>query len=48
LERAKNLLLGSNKRINEIAYELGFQHPQNFSKLFKKKLGISPMDYRNV
>jgi AraC-like DNA-binding protein len=47
LERAKNLLLGSNKRINEIAYELGFQHPQNFSKLFKKKLGVSPVDYRN-
>jgi AraC-like DNA-binding protein len=48
LEKAKNLLLGSDKRINEIAYELGFQHPQSFSRLFKKKLGVSPADFRNV
>jgi AraC-like DNA-binding protein len=48
LEQAKNLLVGSDKRINEIAYELGFQHPQSFSKIFKKKLGISPIDFRNA
>jgi AraC-like DNA-binding protein len=47
LEKAKNLLLGSDKRINEIAFDLGFEYPQNFSKLFKKKLGISPTDFRN-
>jgi AraC-like DNA-binding protein len=35
LEQAKNLLLGSEKRINEIAYDLGFEYPQSFSKLFK-------------
>lgn len=48
LEKAKNLLLGSDKTINEIAYELGFNYPQNFSKLFKKKLGVSPLGYRNA
>lgn len=48
LEKAKNLLLEPDKRIDEIAYELGFAYPQNFSKLFKKKLGISPLDYRNA
>jgi AraC-like DNA-binding protein len=48
LEQAKNLLAGSDKRINEIAYELGFEYPQSFSKLFKKKLGISPTDYRST
>jgi AraC-like DNA-binding protein len=48
LEQAKNLLLGSDKRIDEIAYTLGFKYPQSFSKLFKKKLGISPIDYRNA
>jgi AraC-like DNA-binding protein len=47
LEKAKTLLVGSDKSINEIAYELGFEYPQNFSKLFKKKLGIIPTDYRN-
>jgi AraC-like DNA-binding protein len=46
LEKAKTLLIGSNRSINEIAYELGFEYPQNFSKLFKKKLGTSPTLYR--
>jgi AraC-like DNA-binding protein len=47
LELAKNLLVSSEKRINEIAYDLGFEYPQNFSKLFKKKVGLSPTDFRN-
>ncbi len=47
LEQAKNLLVSSEKRINEIAYVLGFEYPQNFSKLFKKKVGLSPTDFRN-
>lgn len=47
LDRAKNLLTGSDKTINEIALALGFEYPQNFSKLFKKKLGVSPSEYRN-
>ena len=38
LEKAKTLLVSSDKSINEIAYELGFEYPQSFSKLFKKKL----------
>jgi AraC-like DNA-binding protein len=46
LEKAKNLLVGSNLHVNEIAFELGFEYPQNFSKLFKKKMGISPSLYR--
>lgn len=46
IERAKNKLLGSSASINEIAYELGFEYPQYFSKLFKTKTGFSPADYR--
>lgn len=46
IERAKNSLLGSTASINEIAYELGFDYPQYFSKLFKTKTGFSPADYR--
>ncbi len=48
LDKAKTLLRNTNKTVNEIAFELGFEYPQNFSKLFKKKLGISPSDYRNT
>lgn len=46
LEKAKDLLLGSTLNVNEIAFELGFEYPQNFSKLFKKKMGVSPLQYR--
>jgi AraC-type DNA-binding domain-containing proteins len=46
LEKAKGMLVNSSQSINEIAYELGFEYPQNFSKLFKKKTGISPTSFR--
>ncbi len=48
IEEAKNLLLNSEKNINEIAYVLGFEYPQYFNKLFKKRTGKTPMEYRNV
>ena len=44
--RAKDKLLGSNESISEIAYDLGFEYPQHFSKLFKKQTGMSPVQYR--
>ena len=47
LEKAKTLLVCTDKTINEIAYELGFEYAQNFSKLFKRKVGISPTEFRN-
>jgi AraC-like DNA-binding protein len=46
LEKAKALLVSSDKSINEIAYELGFEYPQSFSKFFKKKAGVSPTLFR--
>jgi AraC-like DNA-binding protein len=48
LEEAKNLLINSEMNINEIAYDLGFDYPQYFNKLFKKKTGKTPMEYRNL
>lgn len=48
LERAKNQLLGSDEQISQIAYGLGFEYPQHFSKLFKTKVGMSPVEYRKV
>lgn len=48
IEAAKNLLLNSEKNVNEIAYNLGFEYPQYFNKLFKKRTGKTPMEYRNL
>ncbi|MBU2945366.1 helix-turn-helix domain-containing protein [Zobellia uliginosa] len=46
IDEAKNLLLQPSKSIAEVAYELGFEYPPYFSRLFKKKEGISPTEYR--
>jgi AraC-like DNA-binding protein len=48
IEKAKNSLLNSTSSISEIAYNLGFQYPQYFSKLFKSKTGNSPTEYRKL
>ncbi|MGB3587358.1 MAG: helix-turn-helix transcriptional regulator, partial [Tunicatimonas sp.] len=48
LERSKTQLLSSNQSIKEIAYSLGFEYPQSFSKLFKKKTGFSPSEFRTT
>ena len=47
-EKAKNLLWSSDKPISEIAYQLGFEHPSHFTKIFKMKTGKSPREYRNL
>jgi len=46
IDVAKNMLLQPNKSISEVAYELGFEYPPYFSRVFKKKEGISPTEYR--
>ena len=46
IDEAKNILLNPNKTISEVAYDLGFEYPPYFSRLFKKKEGISPTEYR--
>ncbi|MFT6981267.1 MAG: AraC-like DNA-binding protein [Crocinitomicaceae bacterium] len=46
IEQAKTILLNSNGTVGEIAYGLGFDYPQHFSKLFKTKTGMSPSEYR--
>ena len=48
IEEAKNNLLNTNDPINEIAFNLGFEYPQYFSKLFKSKTGMTPLAYRNM
>ena len=46
IDRAKDLLLASNKPVSQVAYDLGFEYPQYFSRLFKKKVGMTPTEYR--
>ncbi len=46
IERAKDLLLGSEKTVSQIAHDLGFEYPQHFSKLFRRKTGQSPAQFR--
>ncbi|MCL7754172.1 response regulator transcription factor [Polaribacter sp. Z022] len=48
IDIAKNILLKPNKSVSEVAYELGFEYPAYFSRLFKKKEGISPTKYREL
>lgn len=49
VEIAKDrLLYHSEKTVNEIAYELGFEYPQYFCRLFKKRVGMSPNEYRSA
>lgn len=43
---AKEKILGSEKSVSEIAFELGFQYPQHFSRIFKKNVGYTPKEYR--
>ncbi len=48
INKAKNSLLNSNSSISEIGYSLGFEYPQHFSSLFKKKVGMSSSEFRNL
>lgn len=48
IEEAKNSLLSSNKSVGELAFSLGFEYPQYFSRLFKSKTGMTPLEYRNM
>ncbi len=48
IERAKGLLLTTNLSVNEIAYSLGFEYPQYFSRLFKSKTRQTPVEFRSM
>ncbi len=48
IEKAKEKLVASDLTVSEIAYELGFEYPQSFSKLFKAKTNLSPVEFRRL
>jgi AraC-like DNA-binding protein len=47
IERSKELLATTNLSISEIAYQLGFEHPQSFSRLFKTKTQVTPAQFKS-
>lgn len=48
IEAAKEKMFEKDKSVSQIAYELGFEYPQYFSRLFKKRTGMTPNEYRAV
>lgn len=48
VNKAKMLLLSSTDTVSGIAYELGFNYPHYFSRLFKSKTGQTPKEYRQL
>lgn len=48
VELAKDKLLSTTVSVSEIAYNLGFEYPHYFSKMFKKNTGMSPAEYRTI
>jgi YesN/AraC family two-component response regulator len=46
IDRAKDLLTMTSKNVCEIAYELGYQNPESFMRLFKRTTLLTPMEYR--
>ncbi len=48
IDLAKKLLLNTNKRISEITVECGFNGQLYFSRIFKDRIGVSPLEYRKL
>ncbi|UMQ42569.1 helix-turn-helix transcriptional regulator [Chryseobacterium sp. Y16C] len=46
IEKAKEYLTTTNFSVSEVAYQLGFEHSQSFNKLFKKKMNVTPLSYK--
>ena len=46
IEKAKEILSTTSFSVGEIAYQLGFEYPQSFNKLFKSKTNLSPLEFR--
>jgi AraC family transcriptional regulator, transcriptional activator of pobA len=46
IEKAKELLSTTHMQVSEVAYQLGFEYPQSFNKLFKNKTNMSPLQFR--
>jgi len=48
IDLAKEMIIGSEKTVSQIAYELGYQYSQHFNRVFKKNVGYTPGEYRHL
>ena len=48
IDLAKEKIFDGSKTINQVAYELGFKYPQHFARVFKKRVGQTPHEYRSL
>lgn len=48
IDLAKEMILGTEKTISQISYDLGFQYSQHFNRIFKKNVGYTPNEYRKL
>ncbi|WP_317193212.1 helix-turn-helix domain-containing protein [Mucilaginibacter segetis] len=48
IDMAKEKISDVEKTVNQVAYELGFKYPQHFTRVFKKRVGKTPLEYRNL
>lgn len=48
IDVAKERIFDGEKTVNQVAYELGFKYPQHFARLFKKRVGQTPLEYRSL
>lgn len=48
IDVAKEKIFDIDKSISQVAYDLGFKYPQHFTRLFKQKVGVSPLEYRSL
>jgi len=48
IDLSKERIFDRSKSISEIAYEMGYKYPQHFTRLFKQRVGMSPLEYRTA
>jgi AraC family transcriptional regulator, transcriptional activator of pobA len=48
IEKAKEYISTSNSSVAQVAYQLGFEHPQSFNKVFKNKTGQTPLEFKQL
>lgn len=48
IEVAKSKVFEFDKSISQVAYELGFKYPQHFNRLFKQKVGMTPIEFKRM